>query len=96
MKIIARGILRHALLLPGEATLPCCSGCMKTVARGMYGHAAMLPRKAILRCCSGRVKTVARGMDERTCAYAAREGHLAVLQWAHENGCPWETVTYSY
>jgi len=23
-----------------------------------------------------------------TCAYAAEAGHLQVLQWARENGCP--------
>ena len=25
--------------------------------------------------------------DARTCAYAAKEGHLTVLQWAQANGC---------
>ena len=24
------------------------------------------------------------------CTWAAPEGHLEVLQWAHESGCPWD------
>ena len=27
---------------------------------------------------------------ERTCMWAAGGGHLEVLQWAHEKGCPWD------
>eukprot|EP00035_Acanthoeca_spectabilis_P005320 m.112486 g.112486 ORF g.112486 m.112486 type:complete len:97 (-) comp12968_c0_seq1:29-319(-) len=30
-----------------------------------------------------------------TCASAASVGHLAVLQWAHANGCPWHYSTCS-
>ena len=29
-------------------------------------------------------------VDAETCAYAARGGHLKVLKWARENGCPWD------
>jgi hypothetical protein len=28
--------------------------------------------------------------DEETCACAAYGGHLEVLKWARENGCPWD------
>ena len=28
-----------------------------------------------------------------TCANAAQGGHLEVLQWVHENGCPWDEDT---
>jgi hypothetical protein len=28
--------------------------------------------------------------EEQTCARAAGSGHLAVLQWARANGCPWD------
>jgi len=31
--------------------------------------------------------------DERTCARAAKGGHLKVLQWARENHCPWDSET---
>ena len=31
--------------------------------------------------------------DECTCAYAAEGGHLEVLKWARENGCPWDEYT---
>jgi hypothetical protein len=35
-------------------------------------------------------------MDEETCARAAENGHLKCLQFAHENGCPWNEETFSY
>ena len=38
----------------------------------------------ILRCYGGHAP-----MDDRTCAYAARHGHLELLQWAISNGCPY-------
>jgi hypothetical protein len=25
--------------------------------------------------------------------FAARAGHLELLQWAHANGCPWDEST---
>ena len=28
-----------------------------------------------------------------TCAWAAEGGHLEVLKWARENGCPWDEET---
>lgn len=34
--------------------------------------------------------------DERTCSYAARNGHLHIVKYAHENGCPWDKKTCSY
>ena len=30
------------------------------------------------------------------CLWAADRGHLPVLQWARENGCPWDEKTCSY
>jgi hypothetical protein len=30
------------------------------------------------------------------CAYAARGGHLEVLKWARENGCPWDEKTCAH
>ena len=50
------------------------------------------PGEAIWRCCSGPEQTDARGMNTRVRA-AAEEGHLEVLQWARENGCPWDEYT---
>ena len=32
----------------------------------------------------------------KTCTAAAKKGHLEVLQWAHENGCPWNEETWTY
>ena len=34
------------------------------------------------------MKTDVHG-DENTCSYAAENGHLDCLVFAHENGCPW-------
>ena len=31
--------------------------------------------------------------DRLTCAHAARGGHLEVLKWARDNGCPWDVRT---
>jgi hypothetical protein len=31
-----------------------------------------------------------------TCAFAAGGGHLEVLTWAREQGCPWNELTCSY
>ena len=31
-----------------------------------------------------------------TCAYAAKGGHLDVLKWARENGCPWDEWTCAF
>ncbi|CAN0450317.1 unnamed protein product, partial [Scytosiphon promiscuus] len=32
-------------------------------------------------------------MDNLTCSAAAAQGHLAVLQWARQNGFPWDRRT---
>jgi len=34
--------------------------------------------------------------DADTCSFAAKNGHLAVLQWARANGCPWDEDTCAY
>ncbi|KAF0770833.1 Uncharacterized protein FWK35_00018171, partial [Aphis craccivora] len=31
--------------------------------------------------------------DEKTCSLAAKGGYLDCLQYAHENGCPWNRET---
>ena len=33
--------------------------------------------------------------DWLTCCFAARGGHLKVLQWARQNGCDWDWNTCS-
>ena len=35
-------------------------------------------------------------MSAFTCSFTARNGHLAVLQWARRTGCPWDETTYSW
>ena len=34
--------------------------------------------------------------SHETCDAAAEEGHLEVLQWARQNGCPWDEKTWNY
>ena len=34
--------------------------------------------------------------DATTCAFAAKEGQLEVLQWLRRNGCPWDQFTCSF
>jgi hypothetical protein len=34
--------------------------------------------------------------DKKTCDYAAEGGHLEVLKWARDNGCPWGSDTCLY
>ena len=38
--------------------------------------------------------TAASGIGRRECAYAAMNGHLAVLQWARAHGCLWDRNTF--
>ena len=33
--------------------------------------------------------------NKYTCQNAAENGHLEVLKWARENGCPWNELTCS-
>lgn len=33
--------------------------------------------------------------DETTCASAAIDGHLSILQWLRHKGCPWDSTTCS-
>ena len=42
------------------------------------------------------LKRVLDVKSEWTCIYAAQNGHLEVLKWARENGCPWDEDTCVY
>ena len=59
----------------------CCSGRVRTGARGK-GRARW---EGTWRTCSERVPV---GLDD--VRQAAQGGHLEVLQWARQNGCPWD------
>ena len=43
----------------------------------------------------GAVRSDPCPWDEETCSFAARGGHLDVLQWARANECPWDEDTCS-
>ena len=31
--------------------------------------------------------------DKNACSWAVDQGHVEVLRWLRENGCPWTTAT---
>ena len=39
--------------------------------------------------------TTGRGCpwNKHTCRYAVDQGHVEVLRWARQNGCPWHAQT---
>ena len=51
------------------------------------GGGGRAPRGAAVVACSGSA------LSEWTCMYAAKGGHLELLQWARANGCPWNEET---
>ena len=55
---------------------------------GIIIHVAMLRAEAIQKYLNGLAKMVVHGMSG-TCSAAARGGHLEILKWIRENGCPW-------
>ncbi len=62
------------------------------IVPGANGHAPLRQKTAIWKYYNGHVKMAAPG-DVETCDFAAGNGHLAILQWARENNCPWDAVT---
>ena len=42
---------------------------------------------------TGRPQVYSRIPADYTCGKAARGGHLEVLKWLRENGCPWDAQT---
>ena len=49
-------------------------------------------KEATWRCSNGPARMAAPGM-RLPVPSAAEGGHLEVLQWAHQNGCPWDEQT---
>jgi hypothetical protein len=64
------------------------SGRGSTTVRGMRTRATPLLGLGTLRRCSSCSSMTVRGM--RGLVHAAQGGHLAVLVWAREHGCPWD------
>ena len=86
------GTQRHVPLRPVAGILRCCSGRARTGARGTERRAREQPRAGISTCCSGPTRTDARGMRARATTRPRRRD-LGMLQWARENGCPWDSDT---
>jgi hypothetical protein len=34
--------------------------------------------------------------DEWTCTFAAMNGHINVIDWVRDKGCPWDEMTFAY
>ena len=53
--------------------------------------------EAAARGCVKTLKTLREDFacpwDQTTCEYAALNGHLECLEYAHENGCSWDELT---
>eukprot|EP00967_Tisochrysis_lutea_P101329 scaffold151947_cov31-Tisochrysis_lutea.AAC.1 len=48
-------------------------------------------RRDVLKWLMSKLKdSLCRKFGRRVCILSARHGHLRVLQWARENGCPWD------
>ncbi|CAN0374835.1 unnamed protein product, partial [Ectocarpus sp. 12 AP-2014] len=56
---------------------------------------AAAEKQAVLLA-SGCPHRYVRVGDEQLCEEAAKGGHLGVLQWLRDNGCPWDEGTCSY
>ena len=65
-------------------------GASERVPVGQGERARPRRREATWRCCGGRIRTGARGTSGL--ARGLRKEGLEVLQWAHQNGCPWHEV----
>ena len=72
-----------------KGTWRCCSGRVRTGARGTRGRAGRGGGRAPGGAPVGASERVpVERMDVRR--GGAAEGLLEVLQWAHQNGCPWD------
>jgi hypothetical protein len=61
---------------------------------GTHSHAVVQPKMVICRYYNTLERTAVR--DAFTCAYAAENGQLSVLQWACANEFEWDTSTCSW
>lgn len=61
----------------------------KTDGYRMNGAACALLTTATWRCSSTFTRTASHGMHGHALKLASR-GHLEILKYAHENGCPWD------
>jgi hypothetical protein len=74
-----------------------------------YDKLPQLPEPEQCKCCSSSIdavknkhfsclKSLFDGNDKKICDYAAINGYLECLKYAHENGCEWtqQTCKYAY
>jgi hypothetical protein len=85
----------EALSLPYERVVGLLgeSMCLGDVCEDVCEYAAIRGSVRLLEWARENLDTLFLGWGEHTCSYAAKNGHLPVLQYLHENGCPWDSDT---
>jgi hypothetical protein len=81
VRMAALGMRSRAGVQPTVGTCLCSSGLVRMAALGMRTRAVVQPKL-------GTWPNVCP-WDAYTCLYPAVRGHLAMLQWARADGCPW-------
>ena len=79
----ARNDARRRLELPFDAALP--AKLYRTPVRAVVDTAELCEWARDTGCWNASV-----------CAFAASAGNFEVLQWARQNGCPWDWRTYEW
>jgi hypothetical protein len=83
----------------GDGKLKWAASCKLKLSGKVVNRAAWLGQLELLRwmralgCCAWES---CKGDGKDPCASAAEGGHLAVLQWLRDNGCPWDVCTCSH
>ena len=85
--------MRHAKRQQRAATWLCSSGHKSRDVTGIPAHAQLQPEEATWKYCSMPTRMAVNGVGPYTCTAAARGGHLAVLQYARQNGSAWSSST---
>ena len=84
----------YADQLAQKGLLACSNGPARMAAPGMSGPVPRQQKEATWRCFNGPTRMAAPGMKHL--CMAAGGGHLEVLQWARQNGCPWDEQTCAH
>ena len=103
MKKIRRSLLYNAAYFGDVKALRSCKFNMehKALTGGIRSSTSLCDIGTAIIATAGGQKAVLLWLrkngypclNEETCHYAAAGGHLEVLKYAHENGCPWDERT---
>ena len=86
---------RAELEIADSARLRAVSHSMRNAVDASIENMRYADLAAILGCLTMLQNLLQRGHLDKTqvCQWAAWGGHLQVLQWAHQNDCPWNEKT---